>query len=104
MILIFLPLAILNGGNPGIRRRSVIGMDRDFTVLYIAKQRIASAKGYIGMDVDQRLPFSNGYLSGVLCSDAFHCFVQSATAVDQMLRTIHLGRRDCLGCATQLGP
>lgn len=69
--------------------RSVIGIDRDFTMLHIAKQRIAPGGHYICMDADQPLPFRNGFLSGVLCSDAFHYFAQKTTAAAEMLRTVH---------------
>jgi SAM-dependent methyltransferase/uncharacterized protein YbaR (Trm112 family) len=68
-------------------QRTVVGVDRDFVRLWIANRFVAPGASYVCASADQALPFADKAFHGVFCSDAFHCFLQKAASVREMLRT-----------------
>ena len=68
------------------RNQSIIGVDRNFFQLYVAKNWLAPGGEFICAEADLRLPFVSQGLSGVFCSDAFHCFLRRAVCADEMKR------------------
>jgi SAM-dependent methyltransferase len=69
-------------------RHTLIGADRNFFHLYVAKNWVAPGAGYICSEADTRLPFRSGDFCGVCCTDAFHYFLRKQLAVDEMRRII----------------
>jgi SAM-dependent methyltransferase/uncharacterized protein YbaR (Trm112 family) len=69
--------------------RRVIGIDTFFFGLYLAKHWIAPNAEFLCCAADVPLPFPDGYLSAVFCSDSFHYFVDKATAIAELKRLIN---------------
>lgn len=53
----------------------VIGVDRSFFPLYVAKRWVAPGAHFVCCDADQTFPFSDSTFAAAVCSDAFHYFV-----------------------------
>lgn len=70
------------------RGTRVIGIDTFFFGLYLAKHWIAPDAEFLCCAADVPLPFPDGYLSAVFCSDSFHYFVDKATAIAELKRVI----------------
>lgn len=70
----------------GQKTPRVIGVDREFFGLYVAKNWVAPNAQFICSHVDVSLPFADGSFDGVLCSDAFGLFLNRASAAREMLR------------------
>lgn len=68
--------------------RRVIGIDTFFFGLYLAKYWIAPNAEFLCCAADVPLPFPDGYLSAVFCSDSFHYFVDKGTAIAELKRLI----------------
>jgi SAM-dependent methyltransferase/uncharacterized protein YbaR (Trm112 family) len=68
--------------------RTVLGADRDFFRLLVASRYVAPTASYVCTPADQALPFSDGVLDGVFCSDAFHLFLHRAMSVREMRRIL----------------
>jgi SAM-dependent methyltransferase len=66
--------------------REVIGVDREYLLLYVGKNFIAPGTQYICSDVDGPFPFENNSFSGVICVDAFHYFEHKRGVLDEALR------------------
>jgi SAM-dependent methyltransferase/uncharacterized protein YbaR (Trm112 family) len=75
----------LTASKPG---RTVVGADRDFFRLFVAKRYVAPAASYVCVPADGALPFAKGALGGILCSDAFHLFLHRAMGVREMRRVL----------------
>ncbi|NOX87158.1 MAG: methyltransferase domain-containing protein [Chlorobi bacterium] len=69
-------------------KQPVIGMDRSFTKLYLAKKFVAPTGNYFCAEADHTLPFEEGTFSGVFCSDAFGYFAYRKAAVFEMKRVL----------------
>ncbi len=65
---------------------AVIGLDRNFLQLLIAKEFVAPDAEYVCCEADWPLPFSTDSFSGLLCSDAFHYFQRTIGCVREMER------------------
>lgn len=59
----------------------VVGVDRIFFMLYVAKNWVAPEAEYVCCEADVSLPFPAGTFSAVFCSDAFHDFVNKAASI-----------------------
>ena len=66
----------------------VIGLDRNFFMLYIAKNWFAPEAEYICAQADSGLPFSADSFSTVMCSDAFHVFPEKANCFRELKRLV----------------
>ena len=64
----------------------VIGLDRNFFMLYVAKNWLAPGADYVCADADVGQPFRDGAFSTVFCSDAFHWFVGKANCARELKR------------------
>lgn len=64
----------------------LVGLDRDFFSLYIAKNWMAPQAEFICGEADATLPFADESFAGVYCSDAFCFFLRRAAAVREMVR------------------
>jgi ubiquinone/menaquinone biosynthesis C-methylase UbiE/uncharacterized protein YbaR (Trm112 family) len=64
----------------------VIGMDKIFFYLYIAKHWIAPEATYVCCWGEPSLPFSDQALSTAFCSDAFNYFTHKATSIRELKR------------------
>ena len=71
--------------HPGQR---VIGIDRNFFQLYVARHWVAPGGDFICSEADLKLPFSSQSLCGVFCADAFHCFLRRWQCAEEMKRVI----------------
>ena len=72
-------------------QQQVVGIDRNFFHLYVAKNWVAPGAKYICSDADVRLPFPASVFCGVYCSDAFHLFLRKQQCVDEMRRIVEPG-------------
>jgi ubiquinone/menaquinone biosynthesis C-methylase UbiE/uncharacterized protein YbaR (Trm112 family) len=68
--------------------RTVLGADRDFFRLLVASRYVAPTASYVCTPADQALPFADGVLDGVFCSDAFHLFLHRAMSVREIRRIL----------------
>jgi len=68
--------------------RPVIGLDRNFFMLYVAKKWLAPEAEYVCAQADSGLPFSDDSFSTVLCSDAFHVFPGKANCIRELKRLV----------------
>jgi SAM-dependent methyltransferase len=66
----------------------LIGLDRNFFQLYVAKRWIAPTAEYVCSDANSRLPFASRSFCGVFCDDAFHYFVRKVTCAEETQRVI----------------
>lgn len=64
----------------------VIGVDRDFFGLYVARGWIAPKAEYVCSSADTSLPFPDSTFSTVFCSDAFWVFLHKATCIHELKR------------------
>lgn len=80
--------------------REVIGIDRNYFELYVAKRFVAPSAEFICYSADQRLPFRDDCFSGAFCSDAFHYFLRRSLAAGEIRRTI---RPDGVVVLTRIG-
>jgi SAM-dependent methyltransferase len=72
----------------GLPHKRVVGIDRDFFRLFVAKNYIAPQAEFVCGDADTSVPFADRAFGGIFCSDAFFCFLQRAAAVREMARVI----------------
>ena len=66
----------------------VIGIDKSFFYLYLAKRWIAPKAEYVYCNADLRLPFADDYFSAVLCSNSFHFFHNKSDCINELQRII----------------
>jgi len=66
----------------------VIGMDRNFFRLWIARHFVAPAADFVCQWVDRPLPFRAASFDSVFCSDAFHLVLNKAGCVSESRRVI----------------
>lgn len=66
----------------------VVGIDRDFFRLLLAKRFIAPQGEFVCAAADASLPFADGIFDFVLCSDAFHLFRSKVPCVREFQRTL----------------
>ena len=66
----------------------LVGIDRTFFLLFIAKHWIAPNADYICVEGDMGLPFRGRSMSGVYCSDAFHYFLHKSQAAREARRVL----------------
>ena len=71
--------------HPGQR---VIGLDRNFFQLYVARNWVAPGGDFICSEADLKLPFPSHGLCGVFCADAFHYFLRRWQCAEEMKRVI----------------
>jgi hypothetical protein len=71
--------------HPGQR---VVGVDRNFFQLYVARNWVAPGGDFICSEADLKLPFSSHGFCGVFCADAFHCFLGRWQCAEEMKRVI----------------
>lgn len=69
-------------------RRKVVGIDRDYFRLYVAKNFMVPEADFICQWVDRPLPFSEASFDSVFCSDAFHYFLNKASSLREMERIL----------------
>ncbi|MFZ1413394.1 MAG: class I SAM-dependent methyltransferase [Defluviicoccus sp.] len=70
----------------GLPHKRVVGIDRDFFRLFVAKNYIAPQAEFVCGEADTSAPFADRAFGSVFCSDAFFCFLQRAAAVREMVR------------------
>jgi ubiquinone/menaquinone biosynthesis C-methylase UbiE/uncharacterized protein YbaR (Trm112 family) len=66
--------------------QGVVGADRSFFDLYVAKKCFAPQAQYVCCEADAALPFPDGAFSVVFCSDAFHWFWYKQNCIQQLKR------------------
>lgn len=64
----------------------VIGLDKNFFLLYLAKQWIAPEASYVCAEADHPLPFRDETFDAAVCSDAFHYFLDKQTSIQELKR------------------
>ena len=83
-----------------VARRPVVGVDRNFFRLWVARNFVAPDADFVCQWVDRPLPFSSGAFDSVFCSDAFHLILNKAgcirearrvTAADGMIGIVRFG-------------
>jgi SAM-dependent methyltransferase/uncharacterized protein YbaR (Trm112 family) len=74
--------------HPGQR---VIGIDRNFFQLYVAKNFVAPGGDFICTEADLKLPFTSDGFCGVFCADAFHYFLRRWLCAEEMKRIVEPG-------------
>jgi len=67
----------------------VIGLDRDYFLLYIAKHIIAPNASYICCDADAPLPLKSSLAAGILCVNSFHFFSNKELCANELTRIVH---------------
>jgi SAM-dependent methyltransferase len=76
---------------PRSNGQPVFGLDSLFFTLYIAKHWIAPQAHYVCCDGEVSLPFSDGELGAVFCSDAFHDFTCKTSSIREAKRVTQGG-------------
>jgi SAM-dependent methyltransferase/uncharacterized protein YbaR (Trm112 family) len=66
--------------------RSVVGVDRNFFRLWVARNFMAPGASFVCQWIDRPLPFSTGYFDSAFCSDAFHLVLNKAGCVREARR------------------
>jgi ubiquinone/menaquinone biosynthesis C-methylase UbiE len=66
----------------------VVGVDRSFFALFVAKNWIAPEADYICCAAYARLPFANHVFSTVSCTDGFHYLADKATSIREATRVM----------------
>jgi SAM-dependent methyltransferase len=66
----------------------VIGLDRDFFALYIAKTRLAPDADYVYAEAHQPLPFPEDAFANVCCVDGLHYVANKAASVQELRRVL----------------
>ncbi len=64
----------------------VVGVDRNFFQLYVARNWVAQGGDFICSEADLKLPFSSHGFCGVFCADAFHYFLRRWQCAEEMKR------------------
>src|SRR5712692_1663324 len=64
----------------------VVGVDKFFRGLYVAKHWVAPQAEYVCCDADSSLPFPDGSFAVALCADALHYFVNKANCIRELER------------------
>jgi ubiquinone/menaquinone biosynthesis C-methylase UbiE/uncharacterized protein YbaR (Trm112 family) len=72
----------------GRPERAVVGVDRDFVRLWVARHYVAPDAHFVCGPADRALPFRSRSFVGVFCSDAFHYFLWKSTSVQEMRRVV----------------
>jgi len=70
-------------------KQPVIGVDRNFAKLYLAKKIVAPRGNYFCAEADYTLPFADGTFAGIFCSDAFEFFTYREASVRDMKRVLN---------------
>ncbi|MBP2328377.1 ubiquinone/menaquinone biosynthesis C-methylase UbiE [Kibdelosporangium banguiense] len=68
------------------RSRPVVGVDRNFFQLWVAKRHIAPEAMFVCADAGDGLPFPDDTFGGALCSDAFHLLPGKQFCLDELRR------------------
>ena len=66
--------------------RPVVGVDRNFFRLWVARNFMAPGASFICQWVDRPLPFSEGFFDSAFCSDAFHLVLNKVGCVREARR------------------
>jgi ubiquinone/menaquinone biosynthesis C-methylase UbiE/uncharacterized protein YbaR (Trm112 family) len=69
-------------------QQPIIGLDREFFRLYLAKHFLSPQAEFVCAEEDQTLPFRDGFFRAVFCSDALQYFVNRATCVREAQRLL----------------
>ena len=69
-------------------QQQVVGMERNFVKLYLAKKFIAPKGNFFCGEADQPLPFQDNSFSGIICSDALQYFTNRSLAIREMKRLL----------------
>ncbi len=69
----------------------IIGLDRDFYLLYIAKHKISPSASFICCDLDSGIPLERSCASGILCANSFHFFLNKERCANELTRVVHNG-------------
>ena len=69
-----------------IPKSLVVGLDLNFTLLYLAKRFVAPAALYVCADASSRLPFRDGAFEASLCADTFKYLADRSAAARELLR------------------
>jgi ubiquinone/menaquinone biosynthesis C-methylase UbiE/uncharacterized protein YbaR (Trm112 family) len=68
------------------KQQPVVGIDRSFSCLYVAKNCMAPEGEYVCAEADTALPFMDDAFAAAYCSDAFHFFTNKATSIREIKR------------------
>jgi SAM-dependent methyltransferase len=71
---------------PRAKDQLVIGMDRNFFALYVARHWLASKAKYVCGAADASLPFRDAAFSAAFCMDAFHVFPNKVNCIRELKR------------------
>ncbi|MBI3855826.1 MAG: methyltransferase domain-containing protein [Planctomycetes bacterium] len=66
----------------------VVGLDLNFTLLYLAKRFVAPAALFVCADASAPLPFRDGAFEAALCADTFNYLPDRAAAARELLRAV----------------
>ncbi|MBV8879170.1 MAG: methyltransferase domain-containing protein [Planctomycetaceae bacterium] len=69
-----------------IPRSVVVGVDFNFTLLYLARRFVAPSALFVCADGSGRLPFLDGVFEAALCADAFNYLPDRRRAAKELLR------------------
>jgi SAM-dependent methyltransferase len=69
-----------------IPRGIIVGLDLNFTLLYLAKRYLAPAALFVCADASAPLPFRDAAFEAALCADTFNYLPDRATAARELLR------------------
>ncbi len=72
----------------GDGNRPVVGVDRNFFRLWVARNFMAPGADFVCQWVDRPLPFSTGFFDSAFCSDAFHYILNKAGCICEARRVV----------------
>lgn len=71
-----------------IPRGILVGLDINFTLVYLARRFLAPSALFVCADASAPLPFRDGAFEAALCADAFNYLPDRAAAARELLRTV----------------
>lgn len=69
-----------------IPKSVVVGLDLNYTLLYLARRFVAPGALYVCADASRRLPFRDGAFESSLCADTFKYIADRSGAARELLR------------------
>jgi SAM-dependent methyltransferase len=71
-----------------IPRAMIVGVDLNFTLLYLARRFLAPSALFICADASRRLPFRDGAFEAAVCAETFVYLPDRAATARELLRTV----------------
>jgi SAM-dependent methyltransferase len=79
---------LLSAASKRVPRAMMVGLDLNFTLLYLARRYLAPSALFICADASRPLPFRDGAFEAAVCADTFVYLPDRAATTRELLRTV----------------